>query len=141
MKLIDGCYSLKLECALRGLGFVDVGKWKTVARAGIFFVEPIGIPEDPDADLLGFLVTIPYASWKRPRLKDTAKKALDYCLDQYPPPQYPPPLDPEDPLELEEPLEELELLDPLEDEELDELDDELDELLDEELVSVDDVLL
>ena len=81
MKLIDGCYSLKLECALRGLGFVDVGKGKTVARAGIFFVEPIGIPEDPDADLLGFLVTIPYASWKRPRLKDTAKKALDYCLD------------------------------------------------------------
>ena len=81
MKLIDGCYSLKLECALRGLGFVDVGRWKTVARAGIFFVEPIGIPEDPDADLLGFLVTIPYASWKRPRLKDTAKKALEYCLD------------------------------------------------------------
>ena len=51
------------------LGFVDVGKWKTVARAGIFFVEPIGIPEDPDADLLGFLVTIPYASWKRPEIK------------------------------------------------------------------------
>ena len=130
---------LKLECALRGLGFVDVGKWKTVARAGIFFVEPIGIPEDPDADLLGFLVTIPYASWKRPRLKDTAKKALDYCLVSTLLRSIHPPLDPEDPLELEEPLEELELLDPeeLEDEEL----DELDELLDEELVSVDDVLL
>ena len=27
MTLEDGCYSLKLECALRELGFVDVG-WK-----------------------------------------------------------------------------------------------------------------
>ena len=37
MKLIDGCHSLKLECALRELGFVDIG-WKCVAHAGIFFV-------------------------------------------------------------------------------------------------------
>tara|TARA_B100002019_G_C21240975_1_gene585539 strand:+ start:1410 stop:1658 length:249 start_codon:yes stop_codon:yes gene_type:complete len=80
MKLIDGCYSLKLECALRELGFVDIG-WKTVARAGIFFVQPVGIPEDPDGDLLGFLVTIPYAkTGRRPKLKTTARLALDYCL-------------------------------------------------------------
>ena len=82
MKLIDGCYSLKLECALRGLGFVDVGKWKTVARAGIFFVEPIGIPEDPDADLLGFSLTIPNRKTHREwRLVGTAKRALDLALD------------------------------------------------------------
>ena len=44
MKLIDGCHSLKLECALRDLGFVDVG-WKCVANAGIFLVLPFGLPE------------------------------------------------------------------------------------------------
>tara|TARA_B100000927_G_C16470676_1_gene471404 strand:+ start:1834 stop:2079 length:246 start_codon:yes stop_codon:yes gene_type:complete len=76
---IEGCQSLKLECALRQLGFVDIG-WKTVAHAGIFFVEPVGVPDVPDGDLLGFLVTIPYAEWRRPKLKTTAKRALDYAL-------------------------------------------------------------
>ena len=56
MKLIDGCHSLKLECALRELGFVDIG-WKCVAHAGIFFVQPVGIPDDPEGDLLGFHIT------------------------------------------------------------------------------------
>ena len=37
MKVEDGCYSLKLECALRELGFVDIG-WKCVAHAGIYFI-------------------------------------------------------------------------------------------------------
>ena len=55
MKLIDGCHSLKLECALRELGFVDVG-WKCIANAGIFVVLPFGLPEDPEGDLLGFQV-------------------------------------------------------------------------------------
>ena len=49
MRLIDGCHSLKLECALRDLGFVDIG-WKTVAHAGIFFIQPYGIPDDPEGD-------------------------------------------------------------------------------------------
>ena len=35
MILEEACYSLKLECALRDLGFVDIG-WKCVAHAGIF---------------------------------------------------------------------------------------------------------
>ena len=35
MTLEDGCYSLKLECALRELGFVDIG-WKCVAHAGLY---------------------------------------------------------------------------------------------------------
>ena len=54
MKLIDGCHSLKLECALRELGFVDVG-WKCVANAGIL-CSSLGLPEDPEGDLLGFQV-------------------------------------------------------------------------------------
>ena len=77
MKLEEACYSLKLECALRDLGFVDIG-WKCVAHAGIFFVQPVGIPDDPDGDLLGFLLFIPYTKDKRRyRLLGTAKKALD----------------------------------------------------------------
>jgi len=35
MILEEACHSLKLECALRDLGFVDIG-WKCVAHAGIF---------------------------------------------------------------------------------------------------------
>jgi hypothetical protein len=82
MTLEDGCYSLKLECALRDLGFVDIG-WKCVAHAGIFFVQPVGIPDDPEGDLLGFSVSIPYAQVdKKQRLIQTAKKALDFALGQ-----------------------------------------------------------
>ena len=60
MKVEDGCYSLKLEWALRELGFVDIG-WKCVAHAGIFFIQPVGIPDDPEGDLLGYHITVPYA--------------------------------------------------------------------------------
>ena len=49
MKLEEACYSLKLECALRDLGFVDIG-WKCVAHAGIFFVQPVGIHEGETFD-------------------------------------------------------------------------------------------
>jgi hypothetical protein len=81
MKLEEACYSLKLECALRELGFVDIG-WKCVAHAGIFFVQPVGIPDDPDGDLLGFSLSIPnrktHMEW---RLVGTAKRALDLALD------------------------------------------------------------
>ena len=76
MKLIDGCHSLKLECALRDLGFVDVG-WKCVANAGIFLVLPFGLPEDPDGDLLGFQVV---KSSRVIRLSDSAKSALTLRL-------------------------------------------------------------
>ena len=77
MKLIDGCHSLKLECALRELGFVDVG-WKCVANAGIFLVCPFGLPEKPEGDLLGFQVV---KSRKVIRLSDSAKKALDFAIE------------------------------------------------------------
>tara|TARA_Y100001935_G_C17072162_1_gene392115 strand:- start:209 stop:469 length:261 start_codon:yes stop_codon:yes gene_type:complete len=57
MKLEEACHSLKLECALRGLGFVDIG-WRTVAHAGIYFVEPIGFTDDcgPMDESLGFIM-------------------------------------------------------------------------------------
>ena len=79
MKLIDGCHSLKLECALRELGFVDIG-WKCVAHAGIFFVQPVGIPDDPEGDLLGFHITVPYAKdYKKIKMLQSARKALDFA--------------------------------------------------------------
>jgi len=59
MCLEEACHSLKLECALRNLGFVDIG-WKCVAHAGLYFVQPVGVgPEgshSPEDELLGFLV-------------------------------------------------------------------------------------
>jgi len=55
MTLEDGCHSLKLECALRELGFVDIG-WKCIGHAGLYFIQPFGLPDDPQADLLGFQV-------------------------------------------------------------------------------------
>ena len=80
MNLMDGCHSLKLECALRDLGFVDIG-WKCVAHAGIFFIQPYGIPDDPEGDLLGFSVTIPYThDNRRVRMISTSRGALDYAL-------------------------------------------------------------
>ena len=76
MKLIDGCHSLKLECALRNLGFVDI-KWRWVANAGIFFVVPVGIPDNPEGDLIGFQIT---HSEKVVKLSESAKKALDFAI-------------------------------------------------------------
>lgn len=81
MTLEYGCYSLKLECALRDLGFVDIG-WKCVAHAGIFFVQPVGIPDDPEGDLLGFSLSIPnQKEGAYNKIVTTAKKALDYALE------------------------------------------------------------
>ncbi len=81
MLLQEACNSLKLECALRELGFVDIG-WKCVAHAGIFFIQPVGIPDDPDGDLLGFHITVPYARhYNKVKMVTTAKKALDWALE------------------------------------------------------------
>lgn len=57
MKLKQACDSLKLECALRDFGFVEIG-WKVIAHAGIFFIEPVGLASDagPSDDLLGFML-------------------------------------------------------------------------------------
>ena len=76
MKLNEACDSLKLECALRELGFVDI-KWRCVANAGIFFVQPVGFPDDPDGDLLGFQIS---HAKKIVKLSESAKKALDFAI-------------------------------------------------------------
>ena len=89
MILEDACYSLKLECALRELGFVDVG-WRVVAHAGIFFVEPVGWSTvcGPEDDLLGFQLQRHVMAREvdkrglhlgRP-IAQTARKALDLAL-------------------------------------------------------------
>ena len=80
MNLEEGCHSLKLECALRDLGFVDIG-WKCVAHAGIFFVQPVGIPDDPEGDLLGFHITVPYArDYKKVKMLSTYLLKNQYYL-------------------------------------------------------------
>lgn len=83
MCISDACDSLKLECALRHLGFVDIG-WKCVAHAGLFFVQPVGWGKEEDLrpadDLLGFMLRkhILMNNKSDPRLLCTsAKKALD----------------------------------------------------------------
>lgn len=89
MTLEDACYSLKLECALRELGFVDVG-WRVIAHAGIFFVEPVGWSTvcGPNDDLLGFQLQRHVMAREvderglhlgRP-IAQTAKRALDLAL-------------------------------------------------------------
>jgi hypothetical protein len=91
MKIIDGCYSLKLECALRGLGFVEVGPI-VKANAGLYFVLPVSYTWNcaHDDDLLGFQLRRPASSflpevtnhfdWP---MAQTAKIALDMALGGY----------------------------------------------------------
>ena len=79
MILEEACHSLKLECALRDLGFVDIG-WKCVAHAGIFFIQPVGFPYDTEGELVVFSLTLPNThDMRRVRLMRTAKRALDYA--------------------------------------------------------------
>tara|TARA_S200000501_G_scaffold211507_1_gene198678 strand:+ start:100 stop:279 length:180 start_codon:yes stop_codon:yes gene_type:complete len=52
-------------------------EWRTVANAGIFFVQPVGMPDDPEGDLFGFTIT--YES-KVIKMQNTAKKALDTAI-------------------------------------------------------------
>ena len=85
MNLSDACESLKLECAMRDLGFVTIG-WKVVAHAGIYFVEPIGFRNDcgPNDPMLGFAMGEHMYS-QNPGgvhfLFQTAKMALDMSED------------------------------------------------------------
>jgi len=87
MNLQDAGYSLKLECALRNLGFVEF-EWKVIAHAGIFFVLPVSYTSRsrPWDDLLGFQIqeSEEYNSGEilfgKPIIQ-TAKKALDFALN------------------------------------------------------------
>jgi len=89
MNILEGCDSLRLECALRDLGFVD---WKGVvlARAGVYFVKPIGWrPVSKLSDTLyGFLISKPEDMINmgehqlfeiKPKM-ESAKSALDYAI-------------------------------------------------------------
>lgn len=60
MNILDGCYSLKLECAIRNLGFVET-HGVVIANAGVYFVRPVGPLWvcEPDHDLLGFQLRKP----------------------------------------------------------------------------------
>tara|TARA_B100000524_G_C23560815_1_gene338232 strand:+ start:186 stop:476 length:291 start_codon:yes stop_codon:yes gene_type:complete len=87
MSIEEACHSLKLECALRELGFVDIG-WKCVAHAGMFFVQPVGWGNEselkPEDDLLGFLLRKHIMAKRKqdPRLLClSAGKALDLAQE------------------------------------------------------------
>lgn len=85
MTLEDGCLSLKLECALRELGFVEI-QWRVVAHAGLFFVAPVGFHNlSLQDDLIGFQLSkhCPTESHLRADCKilPTAKRALDLAMD------------------------------------------------------------
>lgn len=55
MTIEEANYSLKLECALRQLNFVEIG-WQAVAFAGVFYVIPVShiVVCHKNDDLLGF---------------------------------------------------------------------------------------
>lgn len=85
MTLEEGCVSLKLECALRELGFVEV-QWRVIAHAGLFFVFPVGFHNlSLQDDLLGFQLShhCPTGEQLRADYKilPTAKRALDLALE------------------------------------------------------------
>lgn len=87
MCIEEACHSLKLECALRELGFVEIG-WKCIAHAGLFFIQPVGWgpeseiqPEDP---LLGFLIREHIMAEKQTEgrlMGATAKIAINIALE------------------------------------------------------------
>ena len=88
MKIQEANFSLKLECALRELGFMEI-KNVVVAHAGLYFVRPVGFyyMANEHDDLLGFQVE-KSDEWEYDRtglclgkpLVRTAKSALDLAL-------------------------------------------------------------
>lgn len=85
MTLEEGCISLKLECALRELGFVEV-QWRVIAHAGLFFVFPVGfLNTSLQDDLLGFQISEQCPSETQLRadhkILPTAKRALDLAFE------------------------------------------------------------
>lgn len=85
MTLEEGCLSLKLECALRELGFVEI-HWQVIAHAGLFFVSPVGFTNfSLQDDLVGFQISRHCPTLKELRadckILPTAKRALDLALE------------------------------------------------------------
>jgi hypothetical protein len=84
MTIEDGCYSLKLECALRELGFIEVG-YRVIAHAGLYFVSPVSYSKIKSVydELLGFqlFVSMEFDELRADCLiTPTAKRALDVAL-------------------------------------------------------------
>ena len=88
MTIEEANYSLKLECALRQLNFVEIG-WQAVALAGVFYVIPVShiVVCHKNDDLLGFQLS--RSSDLDPthlglrldrRVIQTAKKALNLAI-------------------------------------------------------------
>jgi len=84
----DANYSLKLECALRELSFVEIG-WQAIALAGVFYVIPVShiVVCHKNDNFLGFQLS--NSSDLDPthlglrldrRIISTAKKALNLAL-------------------------------------------------------------
>lgn len=88
MTIEEANYSLKLECALRNLSFIDIG-WQVVALAGIYYVIPVShiITCHKNDDLLGFQLSKEqeldphHLGLKLDRtITQTAKTALDLAI-------------------------------------------------------------
>lgn len=88
MTIEEANYSLKLECALRQLNFVEIG-WQAVALAGVFYVIPVShiVVCHKNDDLLGFQLS--RSSDLDPthlglrldrKIISTAKKALNLAI-------------------------------------------------------------
>lgn len=88
MIIQEANFSLKLECALRELGFMEI-KNIVIAHAGIYFVRPVGFhfKANESDDLLGFQIE-KSEGWDHNRiglclgkpLLQTAKSALDLAI-------------------------------------------------------------
>jgi hypothetical protein len=88
MLIQEANFSLKLECALRELGFMEI-KNIVIAHAGLYFVRPVGFHfmANESDDLLGFQVE-KSEEWEYNRtglclgrpLVRTAKSALDLAI-------------------------------------------------------------
>ena len=84
MTIEEASDSLKLECAMRDLGFIQY-RWQVIANAGLFFVVPVGftVACGPLDDFLGFQLTEEYSLLSMFGLRlghpllPTAKRALD----------------------------------------------------------------
>ena len=88
MTLEEANVSLKLECVLRDLGFVEFD-WRVVAHAGLYFVRAVGHIYSPRItdDLLGFQIE-KSEEWEYSKtglclgkpLVQTARQAIDLAL-------------------------------------------------------------
>jgi hypothetical protein len=88
MSIEEANFSLKLECALRQLGFMEI-KERVIAKSGLYFVRPVGFSYTANLwdDLLGFQIELS-EDWKYDQtglclgkpIAQSAKSAIDLAL-------------------------------------------------------------